>query len=107
MHDFRVNIKRQEIVLIVAHQPTGAEQLLNKLSPSSSGAAALGFFFFFSSKGAQQSGVRGGWWGAPVAPGAPHCPCFDKIQPVGDYTPPRPALSPETRALNHLIAAAV
>ena len=51
--------------------------------------------------------MRGGWWGAPVAPGAPHCPCFDKIQPVGDYTPPRPALSPETRALNHLIAAAV
>lgn len=59
MHDFRVNIKRQEIVLIVAHQPTGAEQLFNKLSPSLSGAAALGFF----SKGAQQSGVRGGWWG--------------------------------------------
>lgn len=34
MQDFRVNIKRQEIVLIVAHQPTGAERLLNKLSPS-------------------------------------------------------------------------
>lgn len=34
MHDLRVNMKRQEIVLIVAHQPTGAERLFNKLSPS-------------------------------------------------------------------------
>lgn len=34
MQDFRVNIKRQEVVLIVAHRPTGAERLFNKPSPS-------------------------------------------------------------------------
>lgn len=39
MQDFRVNMKRQEIVLIVAHRPTGAAQLLGKPGPSSSRAA--------------------------------------------------------------------
>lgn len=34
MLDFRVNVKRQETVLTVVHQPTGAERLFNKLSTS-------------------------------------------------------------------------
>ena len=78
MHDFRVNIKRQEIVLIVAHQPTGAEQLLNKLSPSSSGAAALGFFFFFLLKELSRAecGAAGG--GPPWLPELRTVPALTK-----------------------------
>lgn len=38
-----------------------------------------------------------------LAPGVPHCSWFDKIKPVGDYTPPRPAPNSDW-ALNHLVA---
>ena len=44
MQDFRVNTKRQEIVLIVAHQQTDAECLFKKTEPKVIESCSIGFF---------------------------------------------------------------